>query len=174
MLLFNIKGLLIISSENTFDWTFEIARKIANQMVELEIKDLLTKSEFFRLSLADNKLRPIAENIIQKKSRSEKDKSYLYTLWEFKKDINDLKKEAKKYNVDSSYVDEILKDISLKPVDGTLFFYYKNEIGFMLQWSLMNLSIITILLILTHYKYRNTTLWTLARKTYQSLELNGR
>ena len=91
---FNLEGPLLFSSENTFSWAFEIAAKLGRDFAELEIKELFTKSEFFLLALADKKLRPKAEEIVQKKSRSEKDTSFQYPLWEFKKDVCEVKKEA--------------------------------------------------------------------------------
>jgi hypothetical protein len=165
---FNLKlrGLLIILSKNTFHWAFQKARKLGTEMAEIEIKDLITKSEFFRLSLADKKLRPKAEDIIQKKARSKKDKSYEYALWEFKKDVFDLKEEAKRIGMDSTYVDELLKEPSLKPLDGTLFFYYPNARGFMLQWSLMNLSFLIILAVLTLTKYEHIPVLVLAMRAF--------
>ena len=141
-------------------------------MAEIEIKTLLIKSEFFRLSLADKKLRPKAEDIIQKKTRSEKDKSYQYPLWEFKKDVFELKKEAKQVGVDISYVDELLKETSQKTESGTLFVYYQNAKGFMLQWSLMNLCFLVILAALTFIKYGNTPLLILATKFLSVLGTN--
>jgi len=169
---FNLQGLLMISSENTFHWSFEIARKLGMEMAEIEIKDLLTKSEFFKLSLADKKLKPKAENIVQKKARSEKDKSYQYPLWEFKKDVFELKEEAKQFSIDSSYVDELLKEPSLKTADGTLFVYYSNARDFMLQWSLMNLFFLVILIVLTLSKYGDTALLVLAIRAFSVVGTN--
>jgi len=169
---FNLQGLLMISSESTFDWSFQIAKKLGMEMAEIEIKDLLTKSEFFKLSLADKKLRPKAEDIIQKKARSEKDKSYQYALWEFKKDVLELKKDAKQIGIDSSYVDELLKEPSLKATDGTLFAYYPNARGFMLQWSLMNLLFLVILAALTLIKYGDIPLLVLATRAFSVLGTN--
>ncbi len=169
---FNLKGLLLISSENTFDWAFQIAKKLGAQTAEIEIKNLLTKSEFFRLSLADRQLRPRAENIIQKKERSEKDQSYQYPLWEIKKDIFELREEAKQLGIDSSYIDELLKEPSLKPVDGTLFVYYPNAKGFMLQWSLMNLCILILLAMLTLIRHGDTPLLLLIMRAFSVISTN--
>ncbi len=169
---FNLKGPLLLSSENTFDWTLEIARKLGKDMAEIEIKNLLTNSEFFRLSLADKKLRPKAEDIVQKRTRSEKDKSYQYPLWEFKKDVFELKEEAKKINIDSSYVDEILKETSLKPMDGTLFFYYPNARSFAWQWFLMNMCFLLILVVLAFTKYGDIQLLVLTTRAITVLGTN--
>jgi hypothetical protein len=162
----------MISSENTFDWSFQTAKKLGRDMAEIEIKTLLTKSEFFKLSLADMKLRPTVEAIIQKKARSEQDKSYKYPLWEFKKDVFDLKNDATQIGIDSSYVDELLKESSLKPESGTLFFYYQNGNGFMLQWSLMNLLFLIILAALTIIKYGDVSLLVMANKAVSVLGTN--
>ena len=164
---FNLRGLLMISGKNTFHWAIQIARKLGMEMAEIEIKDLLTKSEFFRLSLADKKLRPKAEDIIQKKARSEKDKSYQYPLWAFKKDVFELKEEAKQIGIDSSYVDELLKEQSLKPADGTLFFYYPNAKVFMLQWFFMNCLI--LIGVFTLVKYRDIPLLVSVMRAFRGV-----
>lgn len=169
---FPLKGPLLLSSENTFNWTFDIAKNLGKDLAEIEIKNLLTNSEFFRLSLADKKLRPKAEDIVQKRARSEKDKSYQYPLWEFKKDVFELKEEATKINIDGSYVDEILRESSLKPMDGTLFFYYPNAMGFTWQWILMNLCFLLILAVLAFIKYGDISLLVLATRAISVLGTN--
>lgn len=169
---FPLKGPLLLSSENTFNWTFDIAKKLGKDLAEIEIKNLLTNSEFFRLSLADKKLRPKAEDIVQKRARSEKDKSYQYPLWEFKKDVFELKEEATKINIDGSYVDEILKETSLKPMDGSLFFYYPNAMGFTWQWILMNLCFLLILAVLAFTKYGDVPLLALTTRVVSVLGAN--
>ena len=156
---FYLKGPLLFSSENTFSWAFEIASKLGREFAELEIKELFTKSEFFLLALADKKLRPKAEEIVQKKSRSEKDSSFQYPLWEFKKDVCELKKVAEQENINSSYVDELLACKALQPTDGHLLWYYPSPEGFMWQWLLVNCAVLIVLLLLRFVKYHNVPIF---------------
>lgn len=115
------KGLLLISNLTKFDKSLQIARDLGRQMADIEIKELITNSKFFKLFMADKKLRPKAENIIQKQERSKKDLSFRYPIWEFKMDLSELREEAKNMNIDSSYADKLLKDSSTNIVDGSLF-----------------------------------------------------
>ena len=169
---FNLNGLLLISGKNTFDWSYQMAKNIGAETAEMEIKELLTKSEFFKLPLADKQLRPKAEEIIQKTERSEKDKSFKYPLWEMKKDIFELRSEAKQLGIEISYVDELLKELSLKPVDGTLFFYYPNAKGFMWQWSLMNFFFLILLALLTLIRHGDTPFLMLAMRAFSAIGTN--
>lgn len=167
------QGLLMLSSENTFNWSFKIATKLGIETAEIELKKLITDSEFFRLFIADNKLIPKAEGIIRKQERAIKDKSYQYPLWEFKKDVSELRDEAKHIGIDSSYVDELLKEPSLKPTHGILFAYYPNARGFMFQWVLMNFVFFSILVVLTLIqKYGNIQLLSLAMRAFSAFGIN--
>lgn len=156
---FNLQGPLLFSSENTFSWAFEVAAKLGKEFAELEIKDLFTKSEFFLLSIADKKLRPKAEDILRKKSRSDKDKSFEYPLWEFKRDKCELMKMAQLENVNSSYIDELLECKALLPVDGHFMWYYSDALGFMWQWLFFNGLVLTFLLLLRFGRYRSTPIF---------------
>lgn len=165
------QGLLMISNQNCFDNSLQIAMDLGKEMAEIEIKDLLTKSDFFKLSLDEKRLRPKAEDIIRKTTRSEKDRSFLYPLWEFKKEVGELKTEANQIGIDSSYVDELLKDPSLKSTDGFLFVYYPNARGLMLQWFIMNLIFLNILSVLT-LKYGNYSPLILAMRNISLIGTN--
>ena len=169
---YNIEGLLLIISENTFDWSFNVAKKIGGNLAEMDIKDLFTNSEFFRLSLAEEQLRPKAEIIAQKKARSEKDTTFAYPLWEFKKDFLELKKDAEQIGIEISFIDELLVDTSLKNHDGILFRYYSNSKGFMLQWATMNLIFLIILAALTLIKVNGLPVLSFATQIFSNLSLN--
>jgi hypothetical protein len=145
---FNLAGPLFIVGENDFSWAYNVAQKVARDFAELEIKKLILSSEFFKFSLAEQKLQPQAETILQKKSRSEKDISFRYPLWEFKKDIAELKKEAEKLRIDASYVDELLEHNSAKIIDGTLLWYYNDPTGFMWQCTLVNIVLLSLVILL--------------------------
>lgn len=149
----NLHGPLLFSSENTFLWAQEIAANLGTEFGELEIKDLYTKSEFFLLAIAHKKLKPKAEEILQKKSRSEKDTSFQYPLWEFKKDRCELLKAAQQENINLNYVDELLACKALQPNDGQFLWYYANPRGFMWQWFLLNSIILIVLISLRFGKY---------------------
>ena len=161
---FKIPGLLLISNVNTFDWADSVAKKLGDDLADTDIKALFTNSEFFRLSLADDKLKPIAEDISEKQSRSLKDENFEYPQWEFMKDFSGLKGEAKKLGIDVSYVDELYKHVSLKKHDGILFFYYNDSKSYMWQWTLMNIIFLMIFIALTFIKLKNTSLLIYAAK----------
>jgi hypothetical protein len=82
-------------------------------------------------------LKSKAEEVQKKLSRSKSDHSFDYPLWEFKKDIAELKQQAQKAGIDDSYVDELVKDLSSRQHSGFLLWYYSNHRGFMKQWAIV-------------------------------------
>lgn len=169
---YKINGVLLITSEKTFDWTFELAKEIGKQMAEIEIINFIKKSKFFKLAMADKKLRPKAEIIAQKLSRSEQEKkAFPYPIWAFKQDVFQLKKDAEQIGIDSSYVDELLKEPSLKTVDGTLFVYFSSKLGFMTQWSMMNLFFMICIVLLAYFKFHEMTILFHLLKLISALKL---
>lgn len=138
-----LEGPLIVTGERDFSWGIKgVAQDLGRQLAEADIIELITVSKFFRESLAHEKLRPQAEKILHNKSRMEKDLSFRYPFWEFESDLQRLYAEAKPLGVETKFVDELLIDPSLKAqiVDGTLLFYYADPLGFMWQWTLINVA----------------------------------
>lgn len=143
----NLKGPLLFASEKDFALELDEAKKLGRAMAEIDIKQLFVESEFFRQALAHGKLRPIAEAIIEKKARSEKDPAY-YPLWQFKMDVQQLKDAAKDYQIDATYVDELLTWHGKAVADGHLLWYYPNPSGFMWQWMAINAALLALLVLL--------------------------
>ncbi len=67
--------------------------------------------------------------------------------------VFELKDEAKKFGVDGTYIDDLLKDTSLKPHRGTLLWYYPKRSGFMWQWIFVNLIFLLIIIVLGYIEY---------------------
>lgn len=135
---FHLNSPLILVSENRFSWALEATKELGNEVAEVQIKELYINSDFFKQSLIYPKLEPKVREILQKKSHSEKGTFYKYPLWEFKKDIDELKREAKQVGLSDNDVDELLNYTPLQPKDGTLFLYYRNHYEFTLQWIIVN------------------------------------
>ena len=147
------EGIAVLTGDIEAVLTQKNATEIASWLVKVEIGDLVTSSEFFRESLAHPKLEPIAKGIQQKLSRSKLDPSFSYPVWQLKLDVNELKKEARSFNIDVSYVEELLKTPSLKPHDGTFLWYYTDPKEFMLQWTLINAVLLIVILLMWFFKY---------------------
>ena len=62
---------------------------------------------------------------------------------------------AAKLGLDISYVDNLLKDPSISPSDGYLFWYYKSRAGFVFQWVLVD-----VVLLLAIAAFLITKRWT--------------
>lgn len=160
-------GPLLLTGERNFSWASQEASKLGKQLAEGDIQALITESEFFRLSLAHSVLKPQADAILKKTARSREDPSFEYPLWEFKRDVSDLRQQATKSGIESSYVEELLK-VSSPKVDGTLFWYYPNLTAFTWQWMAANLFILLILVLLQAIKASDGPVWHLIRPILMS------
>src|SRR5262249_11323906 len=90
-------------------------------------------------------LAPIAQAIVDKTSRAQKDNAHDYPMWQFKMDLARLKDEAVKIGATGDYADELYKSIDAKPKhDGRLICYYKDYDGFMRQWLILSCAVLIV------------------------------
>jgi|CXWL01.1.fsa_nt_gi hypothetical protein len=149
-----LKGPLILSSEKELSWVAderkmpqkELGTWLGKQMAEHDVIDLLAKSQFFRQSLADPSLKPLAEAILSKQARAEKDPDFSYPIWQQDLDVRELRLAGEKLKIDGSYVDRLLGKKPAFPT-GFLLGYFENAMEFMLQWIMINLVILVLLVI---------------------------
>jgi hypothetical protein len=147
-----INGALLITGETNLSHLLGVAKEIGTTLASIEIKGLISSSTFFRQALAHDELSGKIKEIQERKARSEAERNpSLYPLWEYFKDIEDLKQKAQKLGIDSSYVDNLLKDEALRPHSGHLLWYYSSLKQFTMQWAIINLSVLICLILLKHY-----------------------
>ena len=133
----------------------EYKSEISFNFLKFSSRSIKETSYFFKKSLAHEALAKLANEIKAKNSRAEKDINFEYATWEFELDLAKLKEEAKKYNIESGYVDKILSQHGSKAKDGVLFFYYPSFFHFNLQWICANI----ILLLLYIFLQRVDKIW---------------
>jgi len=93
-----------------------------------KIEDLYVASQFFRDALADERLKPAAEAIFEKKIRHEKDPSFDYPVWQMQDDMTNLKQQAIQLGATAGYDDDLLQNIESKPQpEGFLIYYYSTS-----------------------------------------------
>lgn len=165
-----LKGPLLFAAAIDFSLVHDDAKKLGRQLAESDIKVLFEKSEFFRQSRAHSVLETKASEIAQKYSRTRTDPSYEYPLWEFKKDLFELKAVAQKSGVDASYVDDLLKVTAVQ--DGHLVWYYPNRIAFMWQWVGLNVVLLCFLLVFQLVQSHNPSAWPSMLSTLKTLKAN--
>ncbi len=125
-----------LTGDSDFGCVLHFASELAESFVTLEMQELFKKSEFFRKSLAHERLRPEAEKIKAHIERAQKDQTFNYPVWQMEKEVKNLRDLAIQWEIDVSYVDKLL--MSIKPMNGNLLGYYSDAPGFMGQWILAN------------------------------------
>jgi hypothetical protein len=158
-----IDGILVINGAENFEWLNKNAKKIGKGVASGEIKNLIIDSPAFKEVLLDKKFNKMAQEIIVKKDRSEKDPDYEYLTWQFMQDINKLAQDAEKEGFDSTYIDELKKDVRTKLHSGVFLWYYSSLSGFMWQWIFINsilFIILVIILVLMKINFLNINKFT--------------
>jgi hypothetical protein len=165
----DMKPLTFITGENDFSFALDKADEYGQDFAHNQIRQLFETSEFFKMALLDQRLSPKAIIINQKYSRAEKDLEYKYPYWEFKKDVNELKGEAKANGIDASYIDDLLKYPSNQPKDGYLLRYYPNHFWFSVQWIVINIVLLVVFSIIVIVERTNCTVAVLMNKWWPNL-----
>jgi|CXWL01.1.fsa_nt_gi hypothetical protein len=144
-----LEGPFFVGQKVEFSPDVQNAKSLAMQVASDDIANLLVDSEFFRMSLAHEKLRKMAEAIASKKNRSENDTTFKYPLWELKVEALELEKTAKEAGIVTSYVSELLElsDEKVQAQTGSFFGYYPTTGAFMWTWVATNCLFMLILLI---------------------------
>lgn len=142
----------IMTGDRDFSFSLEKAESIGADIAKHHILSLFINSNLFREFLAYKNWSPLVKDILLNMSRANKDITFEYPLWKVKDDIINLKFEANKVGIDTSYIDELFKDPSLAPRDGVLLFYYKDYFGFAVQWITINIGLFLILVALNLYR----------------------
>jgi len=153
---YNLKGPLIVTNATDFTGLSDIGREIGVTLFNKDYKELIIKSETFKYFLGHKKIKPIAEEIALKKKRSEEDKSFDYPLWMFKEDLLKLQELSIKEGISKEYVDELVGMMKSSSMTGTLLYYYIDKNGFILQWLLINASLMLIMISISIIKINGT------------------
>jgi len=167
-----LNGILILNAENNFNRYLSKINEISQDYFDTERWKLIEKSEFFRQSLLHPKLNPLAKEIVEKKQESEKKKDpSLYPTWEQNADLSNLRDKAflrrsdnmilesdstlyvidsgyQYFHIDSIYIDNLIKDITISYFNGNLLWYYSSKKSFMFQWAIINIILFIGLLII--------------------------
>jgi hypothetical protein len=77
---------------------------------------------------------------------------------EFKQDMLDLQTKASKEGIDKEYASELVEWMKNSAVTGTLLFHYDNSKEFVLQWILINASLLMIMVIAAYIKIGDVSL----------------
>lgn len=154
---YTLNGPLIISNIIEFSNVSDIGENIGVSLAEMHIKQLAVKSKTFKFYIDDKKLKPFAEEIVEKLKRSESN-PLLYPLWKFKDDLQKIHAYAKKEGISSGYVDDLIAMLKTGAMTGTLLTYYKNSHEFVIQWLLINAIIFMCMMLLVFIRLGDTSL----------------
>jgi hypothetical protein len=140
-------GIILISKEKSFG---KLVKESLKDACDLEIKDKYISSKYFKEAMIHPILKDYALKIKQKQAAS-KAKEQEYPIWEFEKDLQEMRKIAKKAGLANNYVDEMIKDPQYEPITGKLLYYYSDKLGFMWQWSIINSGLFLFVIVLCHF-----------------------
>lgn len=168
----DINNVVFITGEKDFSFAIEKAEALGKFFGESQIERLFAKSKFFRLAKIEEHLEPKAKEIGQNVSRSEKDPQFKYPYWKFKKDVAELEGEAKKYGIDTSYIDDLLKYPSNQPKDGYLLWYYPNHFWFSVQWIAVNIVLLVVFSIIVIVERTDYKIAALMNRWWSKLSIH--
>jgi hypothetical protein len=143
-------------------------------LINTHVQKLFLRSEFFNRAQADHDLRPLAQEIVRKQSRSQLERDFDYPPSEKKKDMDNLRQQAINRGISDDDYPEILIDYeSLKVPSGNLLWYYETYNGFILQWSLINLIAILASILMTVIFRRYKDVLTIIIALFQLINIGG-
>ena len=117
------KGLSILCENNKIE-NYIFTAKIGGEfLANEEVKDLYLNSEYFREVLANEKLKPLASEILIKKERAIADQNFHYDFIEFKHDKEVLEKKIDSFNINIK-AEDFFSDAKEKIRTGTLLWFY--------------------------------------------------
>jgi nucleoside phosphorylase len=131
-----LKGTCFFTGASDFgNWT-PAQRDLGRMLAVQDIQDEFIKSEVFRASLADSRLKSIAEQILnaQDRARSEKEP---YPYWKFCRDVERLDSEAKKFHLTNFSTREFLRYSAETRSSGTFLRHYETSRELMWQWTFL-------------------------------------
>jgi len=142
-----LKGIALFSGTiDLSEWMYN-AETIGSAVANEEIQKLWTGSEYFRTVLANERLAPLAKNILIKMKHAYEDHTYEYDSVTFRHD-----REIIKNRIDSFHIkltaDAMFSDLELRIRNGTLFWFYSNYLEFEIQWIVANVAYLFGILVL--------------------------
>jgi len=144
----NLPYVAILTGEKDFSFAIKKSKKLGKELAEYEIEQLLISSPFFKEALIYDKLMPFAKEIEYKRSRAQKDATFIYSYLDLKKDMLTLQKKAIELGLQANFVDNLFRDPKIKLHDGVLLWYYRDFKDFMYQWTLINVVLFIFLIFL--------------------------
>ena len=143
---FPLNGISLISGSTDLSKYSNRARQIGAHFANDQIQTLWSKSEYFRTALANDKLKPFANEILIKIKHSSENATYDYDSSHFLQDKRILKSKIDSFNITLT-IDKMFAEMEPKLRIGTLFWFYKDYGGFESQWILANLIFVVLMLI---------------------------
>jgi hypothetical protein len=146
----------LLTGERDFSFAIDKGKELGQELAEQEIRELFISSKFFRQALVYEKLIPVARDISNKVSRAQKDPSFEYPYWQFKKDVEKLKELALQSGTDATFIGELFRDQRTRPHDGFLLWYYPDYLRFSIQWAVINVVLFagSVILYLLRNKHK--------------------
>ena len=115
------------------------ARQAGIKLAEIEIEEMYIKSEYFREVSAIKELKPLVDEIINKRARSLEDVNFHYDIVDFKHDQEMVRSKIEKFNIKIT-AEDLFTDEESKLRTGTLLWYYNSYLQFSLQWLFINIA----------------------------------
>jgi len=136
-----LEGWAILFKDNGINRITSEASYFGQIIASKEITELTIKSEFFKKSLADDRLNSKSKEI---KRNSESNKTYEF--WEYQKDYKELCSLALACGYNKSEIVEIIE--FNQRCTGNFLWFYRNCDGFLWQWSILNAFLFILLIII--------------------------
>ena len=115
-----LNGVTLLASDTKIENYFLYAKKASDFLFSRDIQDLFIKSEYFREISANEILRPLANEIISKKERSQENQNFKYDFVDFLHDKEQLNDRIDSFNIKIK-MEDIFADAKIKLRTGTLF-----------------------------------------------------
>jgi hypothetical protein len=149
-----LNGPLVVTGEKNFEWGAKVAREIGESYFLKERVEIITKkSEFFKKALANPELSKYAKEIVDKKRKYfDSGEYYKLPIYEFDKDLSELRKKSLKYNItDSSYIDKLISQAEANPRYSFLW-EYSDINDFVYQYMIIEFLIFVLIVIIYRVK----------------------
>src|SRR6185503_6880850 len=144
---FSFAGVAILTGATNFSWALHIAQSLGTNVARSEVMDVFIKQPFFRKALATERLRPKAEEIQSKVSRRASE-GFDYPPWEFELDVAKLNEIARSLGSTDEDVQQLLAYLASTWRGGHLLWHYESYIGFTCQWTVVNVTLLVIVVVL--------------------------
>jgi hypothetical protein len=142
----------IVSGSNDIQQWLQFAKQIGANRAADEIRRLFTQSPYFRSVMANDSLRPLAEQILIKQAKAKIVPGYEYSQVDFEHD-----KKIIKLAVDSSHIslpaDSLFAEAATKIRTGYILWFYSGFEEFEIQWSVATFGYLLAIVLISKLKW---------------------